>query len=166
MIPARSWWDHRSIMPDLNTAIDNEEFPKTIKPLLSDQVATLIKKNENIISEEFKVANLLSNLFGNAVSLLGIKNEEQFHNISGLSNPADIAIKKFVQHPSINLIKENVSNARTFSSKPAEIDDIIKEISNLDNKNNGSFENTPTYQSKDVLDICRTILVSSWKELC
>ena len=44
MIPARSWWDHNSIMSDLNTAIDNEEFPKTRKPFLSDQVTTLIKK--------------------------------------------------------------------------------------------------------------------------
>ena len=109
---------------------------------------------------------MFSNFFGNAVSLLGIKNEEQFNNIYGLSNPVDIAIKKFVQHPIVNLMKENLSNTRTFSSKPAEIDDIIKEISNLENKKNGSFENTPTCQSKDVLEFFGTILVSSWKELC
>ena len=45
-----------------------------------------------------------------------------------------IAIKKYEQHPSINLIKENITNDESFHFLPAEQESILKEIINLDNK--------------------------------
>ena len=49
-------------------------------------------------------------------------------------------------------------------TRPAEIDDIIKEISNLDNNKNGTYKDIPTCRLKDVLDICSPFSASVWKE--
>ena len=46
----------------------------------------------------------------------------------------EVDIKKFKQHPSINLIKENVSNTTTFNFILVKADSIIKEINLLDNR--------------------------------
>ena len=45
-----------------------------------------------------------------------------------------IAIKKYEQHPSINLIKENITNHESFHFLPTEPESILREIINLDNK--------------------------------
>ena len=45
-----------------------------------------------------------------------------------------IAIKKYEQHLSINLIKENITNDESFHFLPTEQESILKEIINLDNK--------------------------------
>ena len=45
-----------------------------------------------------------------------------------------IAIKKYEQHLSINLIKENITNDGSFHFLPTEQESILKEIINLDNK--------------------------------
>ena len=153
---------------DLNKVTDNKEFWKTIKPFLSEKVTTFPKisliQNDDVISDELKVAKSFSSFFEDAVNSLGIKKDEQRNKNFGLSNPVEIAINNFEQHPSIKLIKENVSTTTTFSFMPTETDDIIKEISNLDNKKNGTFKNIPTRRLKDVSDICSPILASIWNE--
>ena len=45
-----------------------------------------------------------------------------------------IAIKKYEQHPSINLIKENNTNNESFHFLSTEQESILKEIISLDNK--------------------------------
>ena len=70
--------------------------------------------NDEIISDESKVVNSFSNFFGNAVHSLGIKTKESTNDNYGLKNPVEIAIKKYEQHPSINLIKENITNNESF----------------------------------------------------
>ena len=57
---------------------------------------------------------------------LALKKEVQCNLIYGPSNPVEVAIKTFEQHPSIYLIKKNMSNTTTFNFLPAEIDGIIK----------------------------------------
>ena len=42
--------------------------------------------------------------------------------------------KKYEQHPSINLIKNNITNNESFHFLPTEQESILKEITNLDNK--------------------------------
>ena len=105
---------------------------------MSEKVTTFPKisliQNDDVISDELKVAKSFSSFFEDAVNSLGIKKDDQGNNNFGLSNPVEIAINNFEQHPSIKLIKENVSTTTTFSFMPTETDDIIKEISNLDNK--------------------------------
>ena len=51
-----------------------------------------------------------------------------------LKNPVEIAIKKFEQHPSINLLNKNITNNENFHFSPVDRQNILKEIINLDNK--------------------------------
>ena len=50
------------------------------------------------------VANSYRNFFENAIRSLGIKQNEHCQENHDLKNPVEIAIKKFEQHPSINLV--------------------------------------------------------------
>ena len=127
-------------MLDLKNVTDNKEFWKTVKPFLSDKVTTfpkisLVEKGK-IISDESKVANSFSNFFENAIRSLGIKANEHSQENYDLKNPVEIAIKKFEQHPSINLINKNITNNENFHFLPGYHENILKEIINLDNKNN------------------------------
>ena len=94
---------------DLNNVTDNKKLWKTVKPFLSDKVTfpqIALVENDEIISDESKVANSFNNFFENAVHSLGIKTNEYSNDNCGLKNPLEIAIKKHEQHPSINLIKQ------------------------------------------------------------
>ena len=91
-------------------------------------------QSDGTISEESEVSNLFSNFSKNVANLLDIKKEQQCNEIYPLSNTVEITITKFEQHPIIKIIKENVCNTTTLGFMPAEIDDIIKEISNPDSK--------------------------------
>ena len=109
---------------DLNNVTDNKKFWKTVTPFLSDKVTTFpqitLVENDEIISDESKVANSFSNFFENAVHSLGIKTNESTNDKYDLKNPVEIAIKKYEQHPSINLIKENITNNESFHFLPTE----------------------------------------------
>ena len=121
---------------DLNNVTDNKKLWKTVKPFLSDKVTfpqIALVENDEIISDESKVANSFSNFFENAIHSLGIKTNEYSNNNYGLKNPVEISIKKSEQHPSINLIKENITNNESFHFLPTEPESILGEI-NLDNK--------------------------------
>ena len=61
-------------------------------------------KNVTDNKDESKVANLFSNFFENAIRSLGIKANEHSQENYDFKNPVEIAIKKFEQQPSINLI--------------------------------------------------------------
>ena len=105
---------------------------------MSDKVITFLQitlvENDELISDESKVPNSFRNFFENAVHSLGIKTNEYSNDNYGLKNPVETAIKKYEQHPSINLIKENITNDESFHFLPAEQESILKEIINLDNK--------------------------------
>ena len=140
-------------MLDLKNVTDNKEFWKTVKPFLSDKVTTfpkisLVEKGE-IISDESKVANTFSNFFENTIRSLGIKANKHSQENYDLKNPVEIAIKKFEQPPSINLINKNNTNNENFHFSPVDHEVISKEIINLNNKKNGTFKNIPTRCIKD-----------------
>ena len=86
----------------------NKEFWKTVKPFLSDKVTTFPKislgEKGEIISAEYKVVNSFSNFFENAIRLRLRGHSQENYD---LKNPFEIAIKKFKEHPSINLINKH-----------------------------------------------------------
>ena len=117
-------------MLDLKNVTDNKEFWKTVKPFLSDKVITfpkisLVEKGE-IISDESKVANSFSNFFENAIHSLGIKANKHSQENYDFKNPAEIAIKKSEQHPSIDLINKNITNNENFHFSPVHHENILK----------------------------------------
>ena len=61
----------------------------------------------------------------------------------GLTNPVDIAWKKFEDHPSIRDIKENVSIAQGFSFSKVTPEEMILKIKALNVRKSGTFMNIP-----------------------
>ena len=123
----------------------------------------MVEKGE-IISDESKIANSFINFFENAIRSLGIKANEHFQENHDLKNPVEIAIKKFEQHPSINLIKKNITGNENFHFSPVDHENISKEITNLDSKKTGTFKNIPSRRIKYVSDLCSPILANIWNE--
>ena len=125
-------------MLNLKNVTDNKDFWKTAKPFLSNKVTTspkisLVEKGETV-SDESKVANSFSNFFENAIRSVGIKANEYSQENYGLKNPVEIAMKKFEQHPIINLINKNITNNENFCLSPVDHENIFKKNVNLDNK--------------------------------
>ena len=99
-----------------NSTQFNKRFSRTIKPLsdkcIQSFAITLIN-NENVIPDDFKLAQTLNNYFKSAVGKLGIKKREASSNVNGV----DVATEKYKDHPSIKMINENVSFESRFSFK-------------------------------------------------
>ena len=121
-----------------------------------------MEENAEIISDESKVANSFSNFFENAIHTLGIKANEHSQENHDLKNPVEIAIKKFEQRPSINLINKNITNNENFHFSPVDHENILKEIVNLDSKK--LLKNIPTLRIKDISDVCSPVLANIWNE--
>ena len=116
---------------DLNNVTDKKKFWKIVKSFFQKMPQV---ENDEIISDESKVTNSFSNFFENAIHSLGVKTNEYSNDNYGLKNPVEIAIKKYQQHPSINLTKENITKNESFYFLPTEQESILKVIINLDNK--------------------------------
>ena len=90
---------------------DNRKFWHTIKPFLSDKVksreAIILVDNENIKSNENKMANIFNDFFSYIVKNLKIPKYECENDLhSRLSSHPDLqAIMKYRNHPSINIIR-------------------------------------------------------------
>ena len=96
---------------DIKNITDNKQFWKKIKPFLSEKskVTSKIKlKDKNkIIPNDDKVAEEFSTFFENLVKSLNIKPRNlSLGNTTNLSDPVEIAIKKFENHPSVQVIRE------------------------------------------------------------
>ena len=109
------------------------------------------------MSEEFNT------FLEDAVKSLNVQPDECFlSDTERLSNPVDIAIRKFENHPSVQAIKQNISVNKDFYFSNTEVSDILKETTALNNKKNGTFGNIPTKLLKEVSDICAPALNNSW----
>ena len=64
-----------------------------------------MKDQDKIISNDDKVAEEFSTFFENAVKSLNIKPRNlSLEDATNLSNPVEIAIKKFQNHPSVQIL--------------------------------------------------------------
>ena len=137
-----------------------------MKPLLSDKATqstqiTLVDEN-NIISEDAEVAEMLNNCFHKAVKDLEIKeNQYLLSSTSGIDDPVDIAVEKSKCHPSILAIKKYVTST-VFHFKTVSQIYIKNEISNLDCTKNGTVHSIPTKRLKDTSEICSEYLLKVW----
>ena len=90
---------------------NNRKFWHTVKPFLSDKVksreAIILVDNENIKSNENKMANIFNDFFSYIVKNLKIPKYECENDLhSRLSSHPDLqAIMKYRNHPSINIIR-------------------------------------------------------------
>ena len=143
---------------DIKCVTDHEQFWKTIKPFFSEKSKTssnnTLKNHEIIISNNEKKLEEFNSFFENTVKSLNIKLSNLIlGDITNLSNPVEIAIKKFENNPSVQIIKNNINVGQALNFKQIELNDIIKEIKNLDDNENGTFTNISSKQLHDVASI-------------
>ena len=92
----------------MNQITDNKRYWKAIRPLLTDKcikssVVTLIN-NENVIFDDFKLAQTFNNYFKNAVRKLRTKECEASSDMNANSRSKDgfdVAIEIYKDRPSI-----------------------------------------------------------------
>ena len=93
--------------------------------------------------------------FEDAVRLLNVEPGEYYlSDTENSSNPVEIVIRKFENHPYVQAIKRNISVNKDFYFSNTEVSDILKETTALNNKKNGTFGNIPTKLLNEVSDIC------------
>ena len=98
-----------------------ESFWKTVKPLLSDKIQTpgsiTLLEGEELISDDKKVAEILNDYFVNITASLEISEvEENLIETNEFRDPIDVAVNMYKCHPSIQLIKQRVTE-KSLSSK-------------------------------------------------
>ena len=133
---------------DTSKVTDNKTFWKTIKPMFSKKYVTnesiTIVKNEEIISDSQPVAELFNKFFANIVLELNLGIDKDFiENVDHIGDPVLKAIEKYKNHPSIKVISEKY-NKNTFSFNYVTLDEVIKEIKNLDSSKACQDTDIPT----------------------
>ena len=104
---------------DMKNVLDSKKFWKTMAPFLFDKNTVFsqisVEKNNRIISDDFVLSEEVSTFFEDAVRSLNIEpNEYYLSDTKNLSNPVEIAIRKFENHPTVQAIKQNISVNKDF----------------------------------------------------
>ena len=143
---------------DQKRLLDNKTFGEVTKPLFSEKSKSnkkiIFLENDNIISEDPKVAEILNDVIAKTVENLNVKGYNIDHapleNLDFVSN----AIDKFKNHPSILRIKENVQVNEIFYFFTVKEYNFVTEILRLDTRKPTSFNNIPAKILKMNQDIC------------
>ena len=116
------------------------DFFEIVKPKISDKVKirskTSLAENDKILSQDAKIDKTFNEYFIN-ISNLNIPNNQSFstQTRSLEENTLSGIIKRYKDHPSINLIKsKNSCLANTFSFTPVSIEELKRAIESLDPK--------------------------------
>ena len=112
--------------------MDNKIFWKTTTPFICSKAPSLSRitliENQAIISDDEKVTETLSKFFVKTVDKLDIKEFKNISNIDGLSDPVEIAIKKYGNHSSIISITEKFNLTAHFELEEVNFKGIKKYI--------------------------------------
>ena len=153
---------------DTRKITDNKTFSKKITPFISSKAPslsriTLIEK-EAIISHNQKVAETLNKFIVKAVEILDIKEFKNISNTDGLSDPVEVAIKKYENHLSIIAITEKFSFTVRFEFEEVNLKDIEKEILDLNTKKAVASNSIPAKVLKETSDICSPVPRQIWND--
>ena len=150
---------------DINIVTDNKKFWKAIKPIFSDKSCfkskiTLIENNE-IISDDNLIANILNEYFVNITKDLNIKTydiEEIPEDLITEIDHIDKIIYNYNNHPSILKINDIVNVSIPFSFEKADESNFEKEILELNSKKAPGCDNIPTKVLKESINVIKTPL--------
>ena len=148
---------------DLNKITDNKKFWQCLGPFFSEKVTMkqkiTIVEGDEIISEDMEVAKTLNSFFEKAVTSLEI-NENTFllnKRVDEVEDPIERLIQKFESHPSILKIREMVST-ENFTFKQVSLEDIEKELLQLNSKKAHTENDIPAKPLKETADVCGSVL--------
>ena len=88
----------------------------------------------------------------------------QVSHVNEDSDPIDIALNKYVNHPSMLKIKEYFNESPEFNFSDLIPNDIEKEIKKLDSSKKDIFKNITPKSIKEALDICSLFLCDIWAD--
>ena len=153
---------------DLTNFVDNKTFWKNVNPLFSNknkkQNKITLVENNNIIADNGELAEVFNDFFKNAVRNLNIEeNVDATESMEGIDDPIDAALKKFQSHPSILKIMEVVGAKLTstkFDFKITNVEDIKKELSELNVNKSTTYKNIPAKILKTNSEICAPYIES------
>ena len=151
----------------MKNVLDSNEFWKTMRPFLSDKNTVFLQisigKNNQIISDDFDLSEEFNTFFEDFVRPLNVKPDEYYlSDTENLSNPAEIAIREFENHASVQAIRQDISVNNGFYFSNTEVSDILNEITALNDEKNGTFGNILTKLLKELCDICVSALNDIW----
>ena len=137
--------------------IFSNKFWKTFKPLLSNKVESaekmLLVENENIITEDAEIANIMNNHFSKITDSLNIKNwPEPQSSYDTTEDSITVAILKYANHPSIVKIKSFYKSCKGFKFKNILPEDVKLKVNDL-NIGKSSRGDIPTQILKESIDI-------------
>ena len=150
---------------DERNLMDNKLFWKTIKPSFSDKIVTRdrihLTENGQVIKTELETAETLNNFFGNVIKNLMIpKYSEYDPSIDRVENRTIREILKYRNHPCILAIRERKKAQINFCFKEVSIEEIQKQILNLNSKKASQNSDIPTKIIKENSDIFDRVLYS------
>ena len=142
---------------DLSVLSDSRQFWRNIKPLLSDKQCKAHKnivlvETDEIITKDVEVAEKFNNFFINSVENLDIKS--YIPSIEDKNENLDDIIKQYENHPSVLKIKEQVGSVDKFKFTEITVENMNKEIGNLDPRKVSVKDDIPAkvlIKSKDIV---------------
>ena len=153
---------------DLNkkNVLDNKKFWKTVKPFLSDKCPLnekiIIVENDEIISNNKEVAEVLNTFFSNVVSNPNIPEypvNDPF--IDNINDPILKAIFKYKNHPSIKAIEKVLKLDILFNFNKVDKEEVFKEIIGLDASKASQDADVPTKIIKETADLFTYFILPS-----
>ena len=145
---------------DVKNFSDTRMFWKLNKPFFSDKGMTKAKitliDNNEIISDDKKVAESLNTFFESAVKNLQIPTPHEHinENFDNIHDSVDRAIFKYANHPSILKIKEIIPPGNQFSFTKTNPENIANLLKELNHKKAVPSNDIPPNILKKCSDIC------------
>ena len=135
---------------------DNKKLWKTIKPFFSNKGLNtnklmIIEKN-NLISEEFVLANTINQYFNSITKQLNLKKSPQLKHLEDIIN-------YYHNHISIEkIMSSNKTQSELFTFNLVSSDEMKREMLNLNNKKASREGDIPVNILKDAIDTYLPIL--------
>ena len=124
----------------------------------------IIIDNNNIFSDDAEVAEIFNECFSSAVDKLDIQGYQTLISNDIYHDKISTVINKYMNHPSILKIKENVHSDENFTFSMSSIDEIDDIIRNLNKNKPTTFNNIPAKILIESSDISSPFICNIFNE--
>ena len=153
---------------DTKQITENKAFWKTMKPLFSVKGCSRSKitltGDGKIIKEDQKISDLFSTYFKEAVDEIVLQSDENIIENVYSNVSTNSYIKRYKYHPSILSIQKKIGFVEEFNFSNVTVEEIDKELNNLNEKKACSSSGIPTKVLKKTSNICNKELLKIWNE--
>ena len=154
---------------DISLITDNKKFWQTVKPFFSGKhfgkKKVILVEDENIISNNKEVAEIMNAFFSNIVENLEINGyqDENFTYDCDKNHISNIVLN-YKDHPSIIKIRETINISDTFNFTPVNEEQISEKIKALDKKKASTFNGIPSKILAENYDIISPFVTKMYND--